>query len=145
MNEWTEEEERKKLLTTGRKKILAFEKKEARGRWCELRYERQTPKDSSFLSLLSHTHTHKHWAQWAMVVSTGNPFSITFGYKNRKFIVIFFASSTQLTTNWMSLYKELDSLPLRKHTHTLSPCLFLSDVWWHDYPNIVNSNILNHG
>ena len=30
------------------------------------------------------------------------------------------------------------------HTLTMCECLYLSDVWWHDYPETVNSNILNH-
>lgn len=124
MNEWTEEQERKKLFSTAMKKNPNPWKQQAKER-CELWYERQTAKDSSFLSLLSHTQ--KHSPEWAMV-STGNPFFSYFCYKNRKFIVIFFAYYTQLTTNWDVFIQRIWFSPPLKHTHThtLSLCVNVS-------------------
>lgn len=107
------------------RKILPFEnnKQKRGGEWCELRYERQTPKDSSFLSLLSHTQ--KHSPEWAMV-STGNPF---FSYQTRKFIVIFFAYYTQLTTNWdVFIQRTWFSPPLKSHYAYVSISVMCDDM-----------------
>lgn len=139
MNEWTEEQERKKLFSTAMKKNPNPWKQQAKER-CELWYERQTAKDSSFLSLLSHTHKHFTW------VSNGVNWESLFLLlllQKQKIHSDIFCLLHPTNDKLGCLYTK--NLILSSPQISLCLCLYLSDVWWHDYPKTVNSNILNHG